>query len=410
MPVEFERCVPGGSILVHIQAFEVVNLGSRVGPRDRELDRHVNVFWGLNGSGKTTLLKILHSALDNGSTELGELPFEAASVILRDDASKNVLRRAYRQRRSSDGRVLKEHRLIREDDDGWILDETETSDWDSHLISAPRNAKRTVPVNASFTHSYLPISRVTEFRPRYWQGASYRTASDTRPVGPEERFVEQVRRRWQAYRSESLSRVRDIQQVGLAQILAILFGSAIPIFSRPVGVGAEDAYRLVQNFLREQRISFPVRREDFVSRYEESVEHQQVVAKIVEVQKQADEVLRPQREFQAVIDEFYSGDKHLILNRTPSPRDALSIEIGDRAIPLKALSSGEKQLLQLLLEVLAAEDTTVMIDEPELSMHVDWQQRLVQSMRRINPNCQLILATHSPEVMVDVDDAVIFEL
>nr|WP_290806129.1 AAA family ATPase [Herbiconiux sp.] len=229
-------------------------------------------------------------------------------------------------------------------------------------------------------------------------------------MGPEERFVEQVRRRWQAYRSESLSRVRDIQQVGLAQILAILFGSAIPIFSRPVGVGAEDAYRLVQNFLREQRISFPVRREDFVSRYEESVEHQQVVAKIVEVQKQADEVLRPQREFQAVIDEFYSGDKHLILNRTPSPRDALSIEIGDRAIPLKALSSGEKQLLQLLLEVLAAEDTTVMIDEPELSMHVDWQQRLVQSMRRINPNCQLILATHSPEVMVDVDDAVIFEL
>jgi putative hydrolase of the HAD superfamily len=59
---------------------------------------------------------------------------------------------------------------------------------------------------------------------------------------------------------------------------------------------------------------------------------------------------------------------------------------------------------------LAADDSTVMIDEPELSMHVDWQQVLVASMRRVNPDCQLLLATHSPEVMADVADDKVFEL
>jgi predicted ATP-binding protein involved in virulence len=63
-----------------------------------------------------------------------------------------------------------------------------------------------------------------------------------------------------------------------------------------------------------------------------------------------------------------------------------------------------------MLEALAAEAGTVMIDEPELSMHVDWQQVLVASMKKVNPDCQLLLATHSPEVMADVPDELVFEL
>ena len=43
-------------------------------------------------------------------------------------------------------------------------------------------------------------------------------------------------------------------------------------------------------------------------------------------------------------------------------------------------------------------------------MHVDWQQVLVAAMKRVNPDCQLLLATHSPEVMADVADKYVFEL
>ena len=51
-----------------------------------------------------------------------------------------------------------------------------------------------------------------------------------------------------------------------------------------------------------------------------------------------------------------------------------------------------------------------MIDEPELSLHPDWQKGLVGSMRRVNPEAQFLLATHSPELMIDVDDDCVFEL
>jgi len=85
-------------------------------------------------------------------------------------------------------------------------------------------------------------------------------------------------------------------------------------------------------------------------------------------------------------------------------------QIDGTNIPLQSLSSGEKQLLRLMLETLAAGSSTVMIDEPELSMHVDWQQVLVAAMRRVNPECQMLLATHSPEVMAEVADENVFEL
>jgi len=84
--------------------------------------------------------------------------------------------------------------------------------------------------------------------------------------------------------------------------------------------------------------------------------------------------------------------------------------VNDEKIPLESLSSGEKQLMQILLEVMAGGVNAVIIDEPELSMHVDWQNRLVASMRTVNPESQLVLATHSPEVMANLDEKYIFQL
>lgn len=75
-----------------------------------------------------------------------------------------------------------------------------------------------------------------------------------------------------------------------------------------------------------------------------------------------------------------------------------------------SLSSGERQLLYLFLEAMGAEYNTVLMDEPELSLHVDWQQRLLQSMQALNPDMQLIVATHSPEILAHVPLDNTFEL
>lgn len=71
-----------------------------------------------------------------------------------------------------------------------------------------------------------------------------------------------------------------------------------------------------------------------------------------------------------------------------------------REISLKSLSSGEKQLLILLTETLLHQNTSFafIADEPELSLHIEWQRNLLTSINDLNSNAQIIVATHSPEI------------
>lgn len=64
------------------------------------------------------------------------------------------------------------------------------------------------------------------------------------------------------------------------------------------------------------------------------------------------------------------------------------------------LSSGEKQLLILLTQTLLQEKSPYIFiaDEPELSLHIEWQKHIVGAINGINPNAQILVATHSPEI------------
>lgn len=65
------------------------------------------------------------------------------------------------------------------------------------------------------------------------------------------------------------------------------------------------------------------------------------------------------------------------------------------------LSSGEKQLLIILGEALLQESAPVVYiaDEPELSLHVKWQEQLTGAITFLNPAAQIIFATHSPDIV-----------
>lgn len=81
----------------------------------------------------------------------------------------------------------------------------------------------------------------------------------------------------------------------------------------------------------------------------------------------------------------------------------LLLKHGNKVISPGELSSGEKQMLVLLINtlLLLKKECIVFWDEPELSMHVDWQKILISTMQKINPNMQLIIATHSPFIIYD---------
>ncbi|HCC51918.1 MAG TPA: ABC transporter ATP-binding protein [Porphyromonadaceae bacterium] len=72
-------------------------------------------------------------------------------------------------------------------------------------------------------------------------------------------------------------------------------------------------------------------------------------------------------------------------------------------IQLEQLSSGEKQLLIILFTVFLTEEQPffLLVDEPEISLHIEWQEKLIDVIRELNPNCQLIIATHSPSIFGD---------
>lgn len=72
------------------------------------------------------------------------------------------------------------------------------------------------------------------------------------------------------------------------------------------------------------------------------------------------------------------------------------------------LSMGEKQILLLLLMVsnTRGEKCIFFMDEPDLSMHIDWKEILVTSLHNLNPNMQIILSTHAPSVITGWIDCV----
>jgi len=76
---------------------------------------------------------------------------------------------------------------------------------------------------------------------------------------------------------------------------------------------------------------------------------------------------------------------------------------GRQIIDMEKLSAGEKQILLLLFTLFLMEDrsTVLLLDEPEISLHIEWQDRLIQLMHDLNPNCQIIMTTHSPNIFAD---------
>jgi hypothetical protein len=88
-----------------------------------------------------------------------------------------------------------------------------------------------------------------------------------------------------------------------------------------------------------------------------------------------------------------------------SPTGVLQVLIGGKPRHISALSSGESQLVVILSHLAfnpaAREANVFIVDEPELSLHLRWQELFVDAVQSVNPSLQVILATHSPAIILD---------
>lgn len=113
----------------------------------------------------------------------------------------------------------------------------------------------------------------------------------------------------------------------------------------------------------------------------------------------AAQVSVPKKRFQNMVDELFS-ETHKYIDRKSNE---IRFMQGDEILCPYQLSSGEKQMLVILLTVLVQDNrcSVLFMDEPEVSLHVEWQQKMIALIRELNPHVQIILTTHSPAVIMD---------
>jgi predicted ATP-binding protein involved in virulence len=82
------------------------------------------------------------------------------------------------------------------------------------------------------------------------------------------------------------------------------------------------------------------------------------------------------------------------------------ISIGDEANAISAdkLSSGEKQMLSFFAYNMFYKKAAIFIDEPEISLHTDWQKVLFPSLLAQGTENQFFVATHSPFIYAKYPD------
>ena len=113
----------------------------------------------------------------------------------------------------------------------------------------------------------------------------------------------------------------------------------------------------------------------------------------------AQSLSQKKKRFQDMVDELFAETGKRIVR---TENEIRFTQIGEILLPYQ-LSSGEKQMLAILLTVLVEDNQpyVLFMDEPEVSLHIEWQKRLLDLILELNSNVQIILTTHSPAVVMN---------
>ena len=401
--------------MAHVLAFSVSGLAGRPVPYSEEMHRDVNVFYGTNGSGKTSLLRILHSALVGDIGLVRRVQFERAEVtVFSNDLGEQVRYQAVKEgvyvlqaRDPSSQTTLLPDAMGDSDAGDSDVDDEMIDRTPASWVVEPKPQHRS---GWRWAHRYLPISRIAE-DDRFQKSARYRSSeSRSSPEeSSEEYFARSIRNAWVRYSGMVSQQISDAQAEGLANVMNVALSGETPrrgnAKQRDLQPGL--AFDRVDRFMRRQDPKWvPGDQATFERRYREEPTFQRTVDEINATEERIARISEPRDKLQELIDGMVGGPKAIRL----SGHDISVESDAGEPIALADLSSGEKQMLRILIETLRADGTTIIIDEPEISMHVDWQERLVPAMRALSPDAQIIIATHSPDIMAEVEESKIFEL
>lgn len=400
--------------MAHIVELKIAGLAGRRDVYTAKLDRHINVFFGLNGSGKTSLLRILHSAMSGDPTIVERVPFESAEVTIhslkyRKDLVKTIHKQDIKskspvKRKKVAKPARRKNKYIEEGVDFVVARDAKPREllwiYQSKLPSG-------CSPDTIWNHIYLPTWRL------YGEDEPYRLFTGRDLGRPPEReydwdiiFGRRLESLWSRYSNQLLSKIQTIQGTGLANILRAILAPKT-VRKKVKQLDSKKAYERVAAFLTRQGSPGVLGKpEDFEKQYKSDSQLRKTVSDINTIEQKIDEAMATRNKLEELIREMFTGSKTLVFKDTD-----IEVKTDDEeSIGLTSLSSGEKHTLDIFIQTLVADVNTLLLDEPEISLHVDWQTRLISAMRQLNPNAQLILATHSPDIMAEISDDNIFRL
>jgi len=132
-----------------------------------------------------------------------------------------------------------------------------------------------------------------------------------------------------------------------------------------------------------------------------------IVAFAQELERKRENLFSSLHSFEAIVNSFLNEKNIEVSDRGELIVTPDKVQRGP--IDWRHLSSGEKQILIMLTQALLSEKTPVVYvaDEPELSLHVTWQEKLLGALTKLAGRCQFIVATHSPDIAAGFGNKVI---
>lgn len=344
-----------------IKSFDVVGMLGRDAPIRLVFHRDLNIVTGRNGSGKTSILKLLWYIMSGNILQaLKEVNFKKATL----ETSEYCLT-VYRLTQNT-------CRIDWHDSDGDHTFEDERdhdNDFSTNAEDEPN--RRLMSIGSSV---FLPTFRRIEggFTLTERGNALARTKNDI-----EESLVALSKR----LSTESHVFVAALSTVDVVNLLVRQYTDLSELYNRNQQQTSQDVIDKIKAYKRKAGEAPKL---DSANQLLDDIRTQ-----IEGMEASREEIMRPLEAVRTLAMRLFrhSGIK---LGRNLSFGEAAG------AINSDALSAGEKQMLSFIAYNAFYREAVFVIDEPELSLHVDWQRQLFSILMNQQTNNQFVIATHSP--------------
>lgn len=379
--------------------------------KDLKINDAINFLVGINGTGKTTILKIIQAMSMVDIEEIIKLPFKNAYISFNNDDKIIV---------SKERGMIEFSILTLNNPVSFNIDIEDHEYINSKKIESIKEITSSI-----FNLKFLSINRKDNNEPYEIYPFSEKYGQSPVDIKLDEistRIVSEFSKMSQRFNSIATRFQKNV----FFKMLDIPSENEIYLYRDEIDINSEKmAISEVMSFFvnKGSRHDSMTKVDKYYARLSESIKKMQddikseantpsisdfsivfnawrtksLIGDYEQLKENKKKIFHRQEVFLNVINSFFPSEKKIIFSK----ENQLLIQIRGDSHPLDILSSGEKQMIILLGECFLIDDNEAIYiaDEPELSLHVRWQDKIVDALVALNPNAQYIFATHSPDIV-----------